>query len=595
MLRGYHLPMSETTLYIRVRYLPRLMRDYVKPHRVLIFWATLLMAIAAGCTAGHAWMLQPVLDKVFLETNRSLLLWLPLAVVVIALVKGAATYGQSVIMKSIGQKASMRMQVDLFQHILDVDLAQFAANASGTFISRFTNDITILRRNLTNVLTGLVKESLTLIGLLGVMIYQSWELSVIALLVFPIAVLPVLKLGRRMRKNSKQTQEEMGQLTAQLDDVFQGIRVVKAYGQEQAEMERAEGTLSKLLKLYLKAVRIESAASPMMEALAGIAIGAIIWFGGSQVLAGETTPGAFFSFIGALIMAYKPAKSLAGINTNLQESMAVVERFYDTMDKFPMICDAEDAVELTLPKEQAEITFDDVHFHYRDGDEKALNGLSFTVKAGQSVALVGMSGAGKSTVMNLLLRYYDPQEGSVRINHLALPQMTIASLRSNLALVNQEATLFDTSIADNIRYGRPDAGMDEIRQAAKDAAALEFIESLPKGFETEVGQHGLNLSGGQRQRIAIARAMLRDAPILLLDEATSALDSVSEQQVQEALKRLMQGRTSLVIAHRLSTIRHADQIIVMQDGVAIERGSHEELLAQQGVYQQLYETQFQAA
>ena len=576
--------------------LKRLLREYVRPHAGKIAFAVVCMVIAAAMTAANAWMMQPVLDDVFLEQNQRMLVLVPLAVVIIAIVNGVATYGQNVLMRYVGQRIISTMQAKLFAHLMHSDIGLFHEQTSGRLISRFTNDIMLMRNAVSNVLTGLAKELLSMVFLIGVMIYQSWQLSLIALLVFPTAVYPIMRLGKRMRKISDSTQVQLGQFTAQLDETFAGVRMVKAYNREDYEIARSTNIIERLFVLYYKAARVQAAASPIMEMLAGLAIGGVVYYGGVQVLEGTTSPGSFFSFITALILAYKPTKSLANLNTALQEGLAAANRYFAAMDTAPHITDAPDAKPLELRK--GAIQFEDVSFHY-DGSNAGVKHISLEVPAGKTIALVGPSGSGKSTLINLILRFYDPQSGRITVDGQDIRQTTLHSLRSHIALVSQETVLFDDTVFANIAYGRDGATREEVIAAAKSAAADEFITAMTHGYDTMIGAHGVKLSGGQRQRIAIARAMLKNAPILLLDEATSSLDTTSERQVQEALTQLMQDRTTLVIAHRLSTIQQADRIYVLKDGQLVESGSHAELLAEGeqsgGVYATLYHDQFEAA
>ncbi|MCI5050579.1 MAG: ABC transporter ATP-binding protein/permease [Rickettsiales bacterium] len=573
--------------------LKRMLHEYVAPHKTRIFYAVICMVIAAAATAANAWMIQPVLDEIFVNRDEQLLMLIPIIVGVIAFISGIANYGQSIFMRYVGQQVIADMQMALFAHLMRADLGTFHDQSSGRLISRFTNDIQMMRHSISNVLTGIAKESLTMIFLVCVMVYQSVELSLLALVGFPFAILPIARLGRRMRKISDGTQKELGEFTAQLDENFQGARVIKAYGRETFETERAQSTISKLTALYFKAARVQSAASPMMETIGGIAVAGVIWYGGSQVLAGTTSPGAFFSFITAMLMAYKPAKALASMNTHLQEGLAAASRFFEVMDTEPAIQNAPNAKALELHK--GAIRFDDVSFSYpTEHTDKAagVQHIAIDIAPNTTVALVGASGSGKSTLMNLLLRFYDIDAGSISIDDQDIRSVTLESLREHVALVSQEIVLFDDTVRANIGYGDLNADENAIIEAAKQADAHEFISKMPDGYDTMIGPHGVKLSGGQRQRLSIARAMLKNAPILLLDEATSALDNQSERSVQKSLEALMQQRTTLVIAHRLSTIRHADCIYVMDGGRVMESGTHDGLIAQDGLYRHLYELQF---
>lgn len=567
----------------------RLLREYVGKHRGKIGLAAICMVLAAATTAAHAYIMEPMLDHIFVNKDTDMLLVIPMAIAAIALVSGLANYGQNVLMKFVGQRVIADMQLDLFGHLMKADLKTFHDQAAGRLISRFTNDITMMRHSISSVLTGIAKEALTGVFLVGVMFYMSWELSIIGLFVFPLAFWPVVKLGKRMRKVADGTQQQLGEFTAQLDETFQGARVVKAYTREEFEVGRANRAIEGLFALYYKAARIQSIASPMMETLGGIAIASVVWYGGYQVLEGEATPGEFFAFITAMIMAYRPIKAIAGLNTQLQEGLSAANRLFHVLDLQATIQDAEHATRLVL--DEPSVTFEDVSFSY-EGDSGGVNHIDFTIQPGQTVALVGPSGGGKSTILNLLLRFYEIESGSICVSGQDIRSVTQKSLREQLSLVSQEVVLFDDTIRANIAYGKLDASEEDVLQAAKNADAHDFIMELPQGYDTPIGPHGVKLSGGQRQRISIARAMLKNAPILLLDEATSALDTQSEKAVQSALNHLMEGRTTLVIAHRLSTVQHADNILVMQYGRIIEQGTHKELLRHEGVYHHLYTSQF---
>jgi len=576
---------QDSTFYL----VKRLFNEHIKQHSRKIYLSVFCMVLVAGTTAANAWLMKPVIDRIFVEKDMRMLIIIPLAVVGLAVTKAFASYGQAVLMKYIGQRVITDMQLHLYEHLLESDVSLFQKHSSGKLLSRFSNDIQVIRRSIANILTNTIKESFTMVFLIGVMLYQSVTLSLIAFAAFPIAILPMLRLSRRMRKVANNTQEELGDFTARLDDTFQGIRVVKAYGREEYEVGKAREFMNKIFNLYFKAAKIESASPPVMEMLSGFSVALVIWYGGSQVVHGHTTPGAFFSFITALLMAYKPSKSMSGLNSSIQEGLASVRRYFAVVDDKPKVVDRPGAVKFT-PK-SGEIIFDNIGFSYND-EREALKNLSLHVPSGKRVALVGESGSGKSTIMNLILRFYDANNGSITIDGIDIANLQIKSLREQIAFVNQETILFDDTVRANIAYGKPGATEEEIIAASYAAAAHDFIVELPSGYDTLIGQHGMRLSGGQRQRLTIARAMLKNAPILLLDEATSSLDPVSEHQIQLALERLMKGRTTVVIAHRLSTVVHADLIYVIGGGRVIESGTHKELLDKNGEYTRLFNRQF---
>jgi ATP-binding cassette, subfamily B, bacterial MsbA len=570
----------------------RLVRDFVRHHTGKIVLSFVCMGVGAGSTALRAWLTQPMLDRIFVGREASLLLVIAGAALFLAVAKGLADYGEAVLMSRIGQRVITDVQNALYARLIRADLAYFNANASGTLISRFTNDVALLRNAAANVLAAIGKDAITVVFLLALMFYQDWVLALASCFAFPLAIRPIVKIGRRMRRVSANTQIEIGQLTTLLSQTFQGARHVKAYGMEAYEAGRANALFERIFRLIDRANRTRSRASPLMETLGGAAVSVVILYGGYQVIENARTPGAFFSFITALLLAYQPLKSLANLNASLQEGLAAAQRLFEVLDIEPDIRDLPDARPLRVAG--GEIRFDDVRFGYQP-HAVALDGISLTVPAGSTVALVGPSGAGKSTVLNLIPRFYDISAGSIAIDGQDIRSVTLSSLRAALALVAQEASLFDDTVQANIAYGRLSASAAEIEDAAAAAGADRFIAELPEGYDTLVGEYGVRLSGGQRQRLAIARAMLKDAPILLLDEATSALDNESERQVQAALRRLMRGRTTLVIAHRLSTITSADLICVMDRGRIVESGKHAQLLAHGGLYARLYETQFAPA
>lgn len=566
--------------------LRRLLAEQVRPHLGSLAVALVAMIVVAAMTAATAWLLKPAIDQVFTERDPYWTMMIPIAVVIVVVIKGVATYFESTLMTGFGERVIADTQIRLYSHLIRADLAWLHDMHSGRLISSFLFDATLLREAVTKALTGMVKDTLSLIFLTGVMFSMNWQLALIVCVIFPFVGLSTRRLGRKTRKSSAKGQQETGKLTTILSETFEGARMVKAYGMEQREIERARLSVDTRLGHLMKVVRARAAASPTTEALGGIAVAVVIYIGGSS----ETlTLGTLTAFIYAALTAYQPLKSLATMQTAMQEGLAAADRIFTILDIKPAIKEASDAKPLQV--NGGEIRLDAVSFRYAS-DKTALDGISLVVPPGKKAALVGASGAGKSTLLNLVPRFYDASQGSVKIDGQDVRDVTLASLRRSVALVSQELTLFDDTIRSNIAYGRPEASQAEIENAARHAAAHDFIMALPQGYDTAVGENGVKLSGGQRQRVAIARAMLRDAPILLLDEATSALDTESERLIQIALGELMRDRTTLVIAHRLSTVIDADVIFVLDHGRLVEQGSHAELLARNGAYARLYATQF---
>jgi len=566
----------------------RMWRTYMHPHMKLILVAFCYMGVSALMTGALAAFMQPIIDDVFTEGSRTALWWVAGGVFTVFALRGLSSYKQAVMMNDLGQRVVASVQRELYAHLIRADMVFLHNASSGQLLSRVINDVQVMRMAMGECLAGIGSSSLTLIILVGVMFVQDWKLAIAAFVSFPAAAWFVARVGKRLRRVSHRSQEAMGQLSGVMGQTFAGARQVKAYGMEPFEEARINGMVDELYHLATKAFRVSASTTPFNEVISGFAIVTVIVYGGLQVMADGSTPGQLFSFITAFLLAYEPIKKLSKLNAQFQSGLAAAERVFSVLDKAPQVNNKPDAKALSLTTPT--VRLQDVVFAYGEG-APVLQGISMDVAAGQTVALVGPSGAGKSSILNLVLRLYDVQGGAVLVDGHDVRDITTESLRRQFALVSQEIAIFDESVRANIAYGRIDATEQEIEAAAKAAYAHEFIMKLPEGYNTIVGENGAKLSGGQRQRLSIARAMLRNAPILLLDEATSALDTESERAVQEALTTLQQGRTTIVIAHRLSTITNADLICVMDKGHIVERGTHAELVSQNGLYARLWRLQ----
>ena len=550
--------------------------------------AMLCMLVVGTSTSALAFLVKPALDGIFLKKDAQMLIWIPLVVIFIYLAKGLCSYGQMVLMNYIGLRVVADLRGSLYRQIQKQSLSFFTRHPTGILMSRITNDAGTLQGAVSDAVTTMFKDTFTLIGLIFVIFYRDWKLAVIAILIFPLIIYPIAKFGKKMRSVATRTQITMGALTTLLHETISGTRIVKAFGMEEYENKRFSEENERFFKLNIKAVSINAAASPFMEFLGGIGIAAIILYGGFQVIKGGATPGTFFSFLTALIMLYEPVKRLTNMNNTIQQGIAGAQRVFSIIDMEPEIGDGPDAV--ALPKITRSIDIENVSFAYEE--TPVLKDIDLSIRAGEVVAFVGMSGGGKTTLVNLIPRFYDVTTGRIAIDGQDIRDVTVESLRGQIAMVTQQTILFNDTVRNNIAYGDIQRSEEEIVGAARAAHAHDFIMQLPQGYDTIIGEAGTKLSGGERQRISIARAILKDAPILILDEATSSLDTEAEIEVQKALDNLMAGRTTLIIAHRLSTIRNADRIIVLVNGRIVEEGNHEFLLAKRGEYYKLYCMQF---
>ena len=564
----------------------RLYSDFLRNQTTRLFWAVISMIIVSICSAIHAFLIKPALDDIFFKLNKEMLIIIPSAMVIIGVIKAVATYFQNFLMKFVGQRIITDMQARLYAHLIYADLSYLQQFSTGKIISRFSNDITIMRTSFSNVLTGVAKEFLTVVALLGVMITLNWQLSILVFIVFPLAIYPIIRMGKKMRKISIGTQEKLGSYTIQLDETFKAIKEVKAFNAEEYEISKSNNILDNIFALYVRAIKTEVLPSPIIEIITSISVACVIAYGGYEVISGNTSPGSFIAFIGAFVTAYRPIKSLAELNNNFQEGVAAASRLYEVLDVEPNIFNSKDSKKVKF--KNAEIEFKNVDFSYNK--TKLFENLSFKIGKGKVAAFVGSSGSGKTTIASLLMRFYDINSGEILIDDHDLSKINIDSLRRQITMVGQEVLLFDDTVAMNIAYGNKKASRDEIIEAARASAADEFISKLPMGYDTVIGQNGFKLSGGQKQRLSIARAILKDSPIIIFDEATSALDNISEAQIQNSINNLkQQGRTVIIIAHRLSSIIDSDIIYVLDQGKIVASGNHQQLIDESSFYRKLYQ------
>lgn len=575
------MPKSQNTYAL----IKRIFKGYISSYKIELVVALFWMFVASGMTGVFAWIIGPVMDDIMVDANQDMVFPIAGILFVCLVVRGISTYFHTVQMGKIGHFLVADIQRDLFNHMIRLDLQFFQDNHSGSLVSRIISDVQVMRSALAEGMTGVGKNLVTLLILIGVMFYRDWILALAAFIIFPLAAFYVAKLGKKLRSISNRTQDAVSSMTARLAQTFQAVRQVRAFGREAYESEQAEKTLVDVRYLNIKNTKTSNLSTPVNDVLVGIILFGIIAYGGYQVANGTSTAGDIMSFIAAFLMAYEPMKKLAKLNNNVNVGLGAADRVMNVMDISVGIEKLSQLPDLKIAKPM-DVSFKNVSFSYANG-EKVLNDVSFNATAGKVTALIGPSGGGKTTILNLIPRFYDADSGVVMINDQDVSSVSLKSLRENIAWVSQEIVIFDDTVAQNIAYGADNVDEEAIKAAAKSAFAHEFIMALPQGYDTPLGESGAKLSGGQRQRIALARAFLRNAPILLLDEATSALDNESEHFIQQSLETLQKGRTTIVIAHRLSTIEKADNIIVLEKGKILEQGTHAELLATNGLYQQL--------
>lgn len=565
----------------------RLLVNHVKPYKSEIFIAIFFMVVVATCSAAVVWLTKPAIDKILVARNMRMLVIIPLLMLGVYVIKGIAEYYQGYLIKYVGQKILTDMQIQMYEHLLYADLAYVQSQSSGRLISRFTNDIILMRGAVSNMLIGCAKYFLSVMFLIIIMFNLEPFLSMFVFLAFPIAIYPVQKLGRKMRRVTGDAQEELSNYTARLDETFQSIKIIKSFCAEKIESVIAKEITTKILSFYKKSAMLDSLTSPVMEFLCGLAIAFVLWYGGFQVISGDMTIGELFTFIAAFVSAYRPFKSLVSLNVNLQEGLAAANRIFNILDTKPLIQDNANALkpDFGCP----EIFFEKITLNFEE--KEAIKLVNLKIEKAKTYAIVGKSGSGKTSLANLLVRFYDPTEGRVLINSSDIKDISVTHLRNQIAMVSQDTILVDASIAENIAYGNLAATRQEIIDAAKHADADEFISKLVDGYDTVIGIGGCTLSGGQKQRLAIARAFLKNSPIMLFDEATSALDPESEQSIVHSFTNLRKGKTTLIITHRLASIRDVDKIIVMKNGEIEEQGTHEELINLKSEYYKLHNKQ----
>ncbi len=562
--------------------------QYFKPYKLLIF-LTLIMSIISAATDGSlAYIVKPTLDGIFINKNKELLKVLPFVIVGLYMTKSGLRFALNYTLRYIGQRVIQRIRNQLYDKIIYLPVRFFTDNSTGTLMSRITNDVNMMQSSVPTIVS-VIRDLLSVVGLVGVIFYMNAKMAFFAILIYPLFIHPLVVISRRIRKYSKKGQEQMGDLTGVLQETFSGIRVVKAFAQEKKEIGRFENVNEKVVKFSLKAALASEFTSPMMEFVGSIGIAGIVTFGGLQVIGGHTTPGAFFAFLAAVTMVYEPIKRLGNSNSTIQQALAAADRVFEILSLGNEILDNDGTLDCDAKNKNVE--FRGVCFRYTAEGPDVLKNINLTVPSGTTVAFVGHSGAGKSTIANLVPRFYDVTGGALLVGGVDVRQYRVHSLRENIGYVSQEPFLFNDTIYNNIAYSNDLHTEEEIIAASKAAFAHDFITQLPEGYRTVIGERGVRLSGGQKQRLTIARALLKNPPVLILDEATSSLDTESEREVQKALDNLMIGRTAFVIAHRLTTIINADLIVVLENGEIKATGRHETLLTGNNTYRKLYRMQ----
>ena len=579
-------------LPILKKYLSRLYNFYVKKHFSKLIVALLLSFAVAGGTAAIAWLLDPAVKKIFIERDKSMMLIIPAGIVLAFTIKGLSLYFARTTLIKIGNEICRKLQFEMTSNILKSDIHTIESKHSGKYISHFLYDVSLINGLVSNGVLNLMKDSLTLIVLISLMFYQNWKLAFFALIMMPLAAIVSKTLGRRMGKAVSEAAQVSGTLSTYLSEMIKGSRMTKIYQQEKFESDKSDAILKRLMEKQNKIGFVLIRATPIMEVLTGIIIAGFIYYTGIMVSTGEIEINNFFSFLTAMMLSYQPIRSLATINMMFYQGAAAAERVFGVIDTEATIKEIDHLPNLKINKGNIELK--NVEFSYPKTNKAAIKNISISIDGGSTVALVGHSGAGKSTIINLLSRFYDPVGGKIFIDNQNIKEIKLSSLRKSISLVSQDIILFDDTVRANISYAKLDASDEEIKNSCNFAAADDFIINLPQSYETIVGENGIKLSGGQKQRISIARAILKNSPIILLDEATSSLDADSEEKVQNAITNLTKNRTTLVIAHRLSTIIRADKIIVLKEGQIVEAGTHNDLLKNSNIYKNLYSKQLSA-